>query len=94
MVFDISKNEDDKAESGRELVSDQQRVVMCDGTVEDLSAYDKHDQQWMRVTKKYPPTAKQLAIAFSKHSCGVGVSDEIWCEYDQDALDYCNTQYT
>ncbi len=66
-------------------------IVMCDGstiTADELNGYDEHDVAWMLKTKRYPPTALQLCIAFGKFATGTKPGDEMWCNYDQDALDY------
>ncbi|TVO53820.1 hypothetical protein, partial [Denitromonas halophila] len=62
-------------------------------TNEAFDGYDKHDQVWMIKTSKHPPTAYQLSIAFGKYASGTRPGDDMWCEYDKDALDYCLLTY-
>lgn len=54
----------------------------------DFVSYDKQDRDWMLDTKKHPPTAQQLTIAFGKYINGYRPGDELWSEEDQDAYIY------
>ncbi len=84
-------------ENATEAASPNERLVMCDGSIitkDELEAvYDSHDIAWMTKTKKYPPTALQLTIAFGKYATGTRKGDEMWCNYDQDALDYSRSTF-
>ena len=53
-----------------------------------FTGYDKQDRDWMLDTKKHPPTAQQLTIAFGKYINGYRPGDELWSEEDQDAYTY------
>lgn len=67
-------------------------LVMCDGYVmtesELYEGYCARDIAWMAKTRKYPPTALQLAVAFGKFATRATSEDDSWDSNDQDALDY------
>ena len=56
-----------------------------------LSIYNSNRQPLWKIPHydATPPSKLQIAIAFGKYATGTIPGDEMWCEYDQEALDYC-----